>query len=458
MGFDATCSLVAVDGAGDPVTVSLDGGDDRDVVVWMDHRAVDDATAINATNHPVLEFVGGTVSPEMQTPKLRWLKHNLPATWRRVARWFDLADYLTWRATGSDDRSLCTTVCKWTYLGHEGRWDPTFFDAVDLNDLNADGFIAIGSCVRPPGDAVGGLAAGAAAELGLAAGTPVAASLIDAHAGALGTIGAAGHEATVDRRLAVIAGTSTCHLAVSRDRIDVPGVWGPYWGALLPDHWLLEAGISASGSFLDLVLRSHPAFARLDADTYVELDGVLRRVGGAGPAQATRLARDLHLQPNVLGNRAPLADPTMTGGVAGWQLRDDLDDLARWYLAAIQALAYATRHIVEAMTHAGSPVDLLVVCGGSATNEWWLQSHADALGIPVAVPTQADTVLLGAAMLGAIAAGVHDSVDRAMDEMTSLGRVVQPNASVAAYHDAKYRVYRQMIDDGESYRAIMRDA
>jgi FGGY-family pentulose kinase len=453
LGFDATCSLVAVDRSGGPVTVSLDGGDDQDVIVWMDHRAVDDAVAINATDHAVLGFVGGTVSPEMQTPKLRWIREHLPETWKRTVRWFDLADYLTWRSTRSEQRSLCTTTCKWTYLGHEDRWDPTFFVAANLAELARDGFAAIGAEVGRPGARVGGLTPDAAAELGLDVGTAVATSLIDAHSGALGMIGSAGHDAPLDSRLAVIAGTSACHLALSRQRIDVPGVWGPYWGALLPDRWLLEAGISASGSFLDLVLLSHPASRRFTRDAHAELEVVLRAAGD--PAHATRRTRHLLLQPNVLGNRAPLADPTMTGGVAGWQLRDDVDDLARWYLAAVQALAYATRHIVDVMRAAGARVELLVCCGGSASNEWWLRSHADALGVPVAVPEQPDAVLLGAAMLGSIAAGTYSSFEEAMAAMTSLGRVVVPDAQTAAYHDAKYRVYRKMIDDGTAYRSMM---
>lgn len=457
IGFDATCSLVALDDAGRPVSVSIDGGDERNVVVWMDHRAIADAQAINATGHPVLDFVGGTISPEMQTPKLRWLKRELPDTWRRTARWFDLPDYLTWRATGCDDRSLCSTVCKWTYLGHERRWDASYFTAVGLQDLVEDGFEAIGNRVRVAGERVAGLSPEAAAELGLTAGTPVAAALIDAHAGALGTLGVPGIDVPVNRRMAVIAGTSACHLAVTPERRGVPGVWGPYYEALLPDSWLLEAGISASGAFLDHVLASHPASRVLpEGGVFAALEETLASLLATGQS-AEALTRDLHFQPNVLGNRAPLADPTLTGGLSGWRLRDDRDDLARWYLAALQSLGYATRHIVDAFRERDCPVDLLVVSGGSAANARWCQTHADVLGVPVAVSAEADGVLLGSAMLGAAAAGAYPTLEAAMSAMTAAAAVIRPDPGTAAFHERKYRVYRRMIEDQRSYLATMND-
>ena len=77
-----------------------------------------------------------------------------------------------------------------------------------------------------------------------------------------------GAQPAIEERLAIIAGTSACHLAVSSKRIDIDGVWGPYFEALLPERWLTEAGISASGAFLDLVLKSHPAARDLPADRF----------------------------------------------------------------------------------------------------------------------------------------------------------------------------------------------
>ena len=174
IGFDATCSLVLIDADDKPVTVSRSGDPNRNIIVWMDHRATEQTRRINATKHPVLSYVGGVISPEMETPKLAWLREHLPQSWSRAARFLDLPDFLSYRATGNDVRSLCTTVCKWTYLGHDGGWDEGYFRAIGLGDLADEKFLRIGARVRPMGEWAGGLTPKAAEELGLAAGTVLA--------------------------------------------------------------------------------------------------------------------------------------------------------------------------------------------------------------------------------------------------------------------------------------------
>jgi FGGY-family pentulose kinase len=476
VGFDATCSLVALDGDDEPVTVSPSGSDAQNVVVWMDHRAIDQAARINATGHPVLQYVGGGVSPEMQTPKLLWLKENLQDTWQRTARFLDLPDFLSYRATGDDTRSLCTTVCKWGYLGHEegplpdsvGRWDDGFLDDIGLEDLHQDGYARIGTRVRPMGEALGqGLTDAAAEELGLAPGTPVAVAIIDAHAGGLGLLGAPvdgrpPEAADLDRRLALIGGTSSCHMAVSEQARFVSGVWGPYYSAMVPDLWLTEGGQSATGALIDHVIFSHARAAELkdEADdrgttVYTLLNERLATLA-EGASFPAALTAELHVLPYFHGNRSPRADPSLRGGVQGLKLDDSVDALALSYLATVQAIALGTRHIIEAMNAEGYAIDTLIACGGDTRNEVFVREHADATGCRIVLPSEPEAVLLGSALLGAVAAGDFPSVIAGMGALNRAGEVIEPaGGNIARYHNARYRIFHRMYEDQLAYRELM---
>ncbi|RYH00945.1 ribulokinase [Salipiger sp. IMCC34102] len=463
IGFDATCSLVVSDDEGGPVPVGRDGVPDQDVMLWMDHRAISDAEEINAIGGAPLKYVGGTISPEMELPKLRWMKRELPEAWARTARFWDLPDWLVHRATNGETRSLCSTVCKWTYLGHKGQtgegWDDEFLAKIGLGDLATANHDALGAELVAPGTPCGGVTEQAAAELGVAPGTPVAASLIDAYAGALGTLAVDRGADPLSTRLALIAGTSSCHIAVSPDPVFVPGVWGPYFGVLLPDLWALEGGQSAAGALIDAVIARHGASAALMEQAEAEdcriTDLLDRTLAGMAEETAT-LSADRHVQPDFHGNRSPLAQPWRKGGISGLTLDAGVEDLALDYLATVQALAYGTRHIITEMSAAGADVDTLVVSGGLARNALFLRENADATGCRVVVPDQKEPVLLGCAMLGAVTAGDQPDVETAMSSMCGTGTVVAPRGgAIAAYHDRKYEVFRSMQEDFAKYTKIM---
>lgn len=193
----------------------------------MDHRAGKEADQINDTNHELLKCVGGKVSLEMEIPKVMWLKSNLNETcWSKVGKLFDLPDYLTWKCTGDDTRSLCSIVCKWNFDGFNHTWSEDFFEKLGLNDVCADDFAILGKNVTTPGAAIGnGLNAQAARELGLNVGTPVAGSMIDAHAGALCLLGCHAEDVDSDitTKMALICGTSSCHMSVEKELVWASG-------------------------------------------------------------------------------------------------------------------------------------------------------------------------------------------------------------------------------------------
>ncbi|XP_033738038.1 FGGY carbohydrate kinase domain-containing protein-like isoform X2 [Pecten maximus] len=474
IGFDATCSLVVLDGDGASVSVNHSGSTEQDIVMWMDHRAEDQAKRINDTNHDVLKYVGGIISLEMQAPKLLWLKENLHSTcWSKAHHLFDLPDFLTWKATGSLSRSLCSLVCKWNYQagvhGNNG-WSEDFFSQISLEDLVDNGCSMIGTEVKPPGSPCGnGLSQHAAEEMGLVAGIPVGTSLIDAHAGALGCMGCIPRsEVTyslpdITSRLVLVCGTSTCHMIVNEKEVFVPGVWGPFYSSILPGLWTTEGGQSTTGKLIDFIVQSHPAYPEVrtaakerNIHEHDFINELLEKQAKQKNLQSLcELTRDLHIWPDFHGNRSPLADPTLKGMICGLTLNCDMNDLALKYLATIQAIAYGTEHIIQEMRGKGLDVSIIYMCGGLRKNTVYLKTHVDVTGLPLILPDEAESVLVGAAMLGACASNDFPSLQVAMETMGGSGTIVLPSSTDSNYHAKKFRVFLEMVDDQKKYDSIM---
>jgi FGGY-family pentulose kinase len=270
--------------------------------------------------------------------------------------------------------------------------------------------------------------------------------------------------AALNRRLALIGGTSSCQMTVSRRPRFIGGIWGPYYSAMIPGWWLTEGGQSATGALIDHVVMSQSSSAGLareakkDGSTIYEFLNArlvaLARAGGLShPAELTR---DFHIQPDFHGNRSPRSDPTLRGIMAGLPLSATTDDLALQYLAAIQAVAYGTRHIIEEMNRGGYRIDTVLACGGGTKNPLFLREHADITGCRIVLPKEPEAVLLGSAVLGAVAAGRFPRVLTAMAAMNHAGRVIDPaHGRVARYHHAKYKIFHRLHADFLGYRKLM---
>ncbi len=141
---------------------------------------------------------------------------------------------------------------------------------------------------------------------------------------------------------------------------------------------------------------------------------------------------------------------------SGLRLDDSLNELALDYLATIQAIAYGTRHIIEQLNAQGYCIRTIFACGGGTKNPVFLREHADATGCLLALPGEPEAVLLGAAILGAVAAGQYDSILEAMAAMNASGRTIEPaGGDVRRFHEAKYQVFLRMYEDQVAYRELM---
>lgn len=451
IGFDATCSLVVRDARGGQVAVSRDGEDRWDTIVWLDHRALKQADECTRTGHEVLHYAGGVMSPEMEVPKLMWLKRHLPQSWARTGLMLDLADFLSWKATGSLARSQSTLTCKWTYLGHtDEKWRHDFLARVGLDDLIAKA--ALPQEASPVGTDLGSLTPGAARDLGLTTSCHVGAGLIDAHAGALGVLGAFSADVeTIDRHLALIAGTSSCVMALSAEDRPTSGVWGPYYGAVLPGVWLNEGGQSATGALLDHIIRWHGAGGEPTREKHL---AICQRVMELRETEGLALADRLHVLPDFHGNRSPLGDPFARGVISGLTLDSDFDSLCRLYWRTCVAIALGVRHILETLNKRGYSIDTLHITGGHTRNPLLMELYADATLCTVVEPSTPDATLLGMAMVAANAAGLYPALDQACLAMHQGGTSRAPNPAARAQFDKDYRIFLEMLKQRQTLEAM----
>lgn len=334
-------------------------------------------------------------------------------------------------------------------------------------------FLSAGECVGP-------LTEQAAAELGLSPGIAVGSGVIDAYAGWIGTVGAkvdlelpnaADHKEHVLHRLAVVAGTSTCHLAMSNNELFVPGVWGPYRDVLFPGAYLAEGGQSATGELIRQVVESHPAYP--EAKESAEKSGVhiydfindyLRKE--AEESQVThiaQLAKHFFFYGDLWGNRSPIADPQMSGAIIGLKSDQSMKSLALHYYGALEFIALQTRQIVDTMNRCGHQISTIFMSGSQTQNEILAHLIASACKMPVVLPEYVHAAVChGAAMLAAMAASKSPGEDtkslwEIMSQMSKPGRRIDPTANKDEQDllEAKFEVFLDMCSRQREYRELV---
>jgi L-ribulokinase len=318
----------------------------------------------------------------------------------------------------------------WTYPGK------AFFKSLDARMANV---VAekLDSEIIELGDNAGGLTPKMAKAMGLAAGTPIAAANIDAHAAVPAcTVTDAG-------KLVMIMGTSTCHLLAAKREKPVEGICGVVQDGVIPGFWGYEAGQSGVGDvFAWYVQNGIPAelgqaAKKAKQDIYQYLETQAARLK---PAESGLLALDWWN-----GNRSVLVDADLSGLLVGQTLATRPYEI---YRALLEATAFGTRQIIEAFTSQGVAIDELYACGGLAVkNPLMLQIYSDATGRPIKIAASEQASALGAAMYGAVAAGIYRDIGQAAKKMARVRRkIYRPNSKNKKVYDQLYREYNRLHD------------
>jgi xylulokinase len=395
-GAGAEILALAVDGHG-PTLAPVDGRGRavRQAITWQDTRSAAEAASLaEATGQ------GGWALGAL--PAARWLEVHEPEAARQTSWYLNSWEALTLRLTG---RAVSSLVA--------GHTPPA------PDDLRASGLSVerIAPAI-PAGSIVGPLLPEVAQLLGLRAGTPVVAGVVDAYASLHGA-----------------------RMLDAGDAIDVGGAaggFGLYWtqplqaaGSFtargpLPSLWLIGGAMAATGASLDWFRDAILGGSRTTTQLLAEAATVSPGADG------------LLFLPYLAGERSPLWDPAARGAFAGLTLRHDRAALTR---AILEASAFALRHVAAPILAAGGLVSTMRVCGGPARDEGWNQIKADVTGFPVEVPRILETAVVGSAILAAAGVGAHPDLATAIRAMATIDHRLEPDPALEGGYDEAFAAY-----------------
>lgn len=381
----------------------------RPCMLWNDTRASREARA--GDTEASRRVIGNIVFPGFTAPKVAWVAAHEPEAFTRLALVLLPKDHLRLWLTGEAVTDLSDAAgTAWLDVGARAWSD----ERLDAWGMRRDQMPAL---VEGTGIS-GRLRDAVADELGLPRGTPVAGGGGDnaAAAAGLGTLGEGqGH---------VSLGTSGVVLA-ARDCFEpAPETAVHSFCHAIPETWYQMAVILAATDALSWL-------ARLLGRSPGELAGAMpERASGPG---AVRFA------PYLSGERTPHNDAAIRGAFTRLDVATGSEDLTR---AVMEGVAFSLRDGLDALRAAGAAPERLTATGGGARSDFWLDTLANALGLPIDVPETGEIgAALGAARLSVCAATRADP--RAVMTPPSIARTLEPRPDLRAAYEAAHAVHRE---------------
>lgn len=445
IGVDTTGSTpLPVNAEGTPLALTPQFADNINALAWLwkDHSSMHEAeqiTALAAAHRPqYLCKSGGTYSSEWFWAKLWHCLNVAPEVFVAAASWVEFCDYIPALLVGdTNPATLKRGVCA---AGHKAMYGEAWGGLPDVEFLGMlDPQIAalrgrLYEQAVPSDVCAGFLCEEWAAQTGLPVGLPVAVGAFDAHYGAVACGVGVG-------TLVKVIGTSSCDITVAAktgDSLDIPGVCGIVDGSVLPGAYGIEAGQSAVGDLFNWFVTE---VCLADDSYHAELTAQAQRLK---PGESGLLALDWNN-----GNRCVLVDARLTGLLLGQTLHTSRAEL---YRALIEATAFGALTIQNRMQEHGVPLTRIICAGGIAEkNTFLMQLYADVMGQTLEVSRSGQTCALGAAIFGAVVAGVeaggYATAEEAQVKMTGVKDVIyKPNPENHALYQELYPLYLKVHD------------
>jgi L-ribulokinase len=445
IGSDFTaCTVLPTDREGNPLCWQEGFKDNPHawVKLWKHHAAQPEADRVNEVarerGEDWLSRYGGKISSEWFFPKALQILEEAPEVYAAADRIMEAGDWIVLQLCGEEKRNACAA-------GYKAIWDETYPSNAFFKALHP-GFEGVvdekmSRDIFPAGVKAGGLKPELAAKLGLKPGTAVATGGVDAH------VAVPASAVTDEGKMVMIMGTSLCHMVCFKEKRPINGICGYVRDGILPGYYGYEAGQTAVGDiFAWFVDNCVPGWVEREAQAqgksvhgYLEDEAAKLKVGESG-----LLALDWWN-----GNRSVLVDADLTGMMMGMTLATTP---AEMYRAILESTAYGTYTIVKAFEKGGLNITELYACGGLPNrNKLVMQIFADVTNREIKVSASEQTVALGSAMWGAVAAGSaaggYDDIAHAAKKMARLkDETFKPDPARHAVYEKLFAEYERLHD------------
>ncbi|KQV81417.1 FGGY-family carbohydrate kinase [Rhizobium sp. Root1220] len=356
-----------------------------------------------------------------QTPTLlAWLKRHRPETFSKVGTVFLCKDFIVNRLTAVRVSEVSDmTGCGLLDVANR-RYDRTLMEAYGLGDC-----LEMLPRLIESSDVAGRVTTAAAAQTGLAAGTPVVGGLFDVVASAIGS------GVTRTGAASIITGTWSVNQVI----IDTPQLAGPVFMSSTFDRerYMAIESSATSAANLEWLVREFFPDVSPDGRSPFDLCGVL--------AEAIEPAADDPLyHPFLYGAQQDGNARAGFYGVAGWHSKGHM------VRAVLEGVAFGHRQHIETMRTAGATFDEAVLSGGGSRSMVWPQIFADVLGVPVSIARSRETGALGAAITAGAGVGVFSSFAAGAASMVRMERNYVPNSVLEDHYARRYGLYRDIAE------------
>ncbi len=384
-------------------------------ISWMDERSAAECASMEQRfpGEICYAHTGQPAAlPTWPATKILWLRKHKPSLYAAAAHYVLLKDYVVYCLTGKllADRSIATFTFYFDI--YQKQYWPEMLNYIGVSEAQ------LPPLVEPCSDA-GRLSADAAAATGLPESVIVNVGTLDHFAGMIGTGNV--EEGGMSLSTGTVMGLSTMAASPIRRDTGIPMHYG-----FLPDTYVMLPVAESGGVSLEWFKR-----ACMPNRSYDELNSVL----------ATRSVGELLFLPYLVGTNAPEFDMDACGMFFGLRSRDDAFDMA---LAVMEGVAHLLRKNCDYIQASGTSISHIIATGGGARSAVWCQLQADITGIPVEIPMEKEAACLGAAMIGAVAAGEYRTYRAAADAVVRMERRFVPAES--EQHARKHRQFVALYD------------